>query len=73
MAQLLKEGFGGVPGKINSAPSKHIDTAVDQLINFMGTLQNEWAGAMAINSFDTYFAPFVRKDNLEYKKVNSLF
>ena len=67
--QLLLEGFNGVPGKIESAPAKHLDTALGQMINFLGTLQNEWAGAMAFSSFDTYLAPYVRKDNLSYKEV----
>ncbi len=67
--QLLMEGFNGVPGKIESAPAKHMDTALGQMINFLGTLQNEWAGAMAFSSFDTYLAPYVRKDDLTYRKV----
>ncbi len=66
---LLHEGFNGVPGKIECSPPKHLRSAVGQMINFIGTLQNEWAGAQAFNSFDTYLAPFVRKDNLDYKEI----
>ncbi|OQX36991.1 MAG: ribonucleoside triphosphate reductase [Oceanospirillales bacterium LUC14_002_19_P2] len=66
---LLHEGFNGVPGKIESAPPKHLPSAVGQMVNFLGTLQNEWAGAQAFSSFDTYLAPFVRKDNLAYEDV----
>ncbi len=66
---LLHEGFNGVPGKIESAPPKHLSSAVGQMVNFLGTLQNEWAGAQAFSSFDTYLAPFVRKDNLAYADV----
>jgi ribonucleoside-triphosphate reductase (formate) len=69
LRQLLEEGFNGVPGKVESAPAKHLETAVGQMVNFLGTLQNEWAGAQAFSSFDTYLAPFVKKDNLEYKVV----
>lgn len=67
--QVLQEGFNGVPGKINSKPAKHFGAALWQLINFLGTLQNEWAGAMAFSSFDTYLAPYVKVDNLNYKEV----
>ncbi len=67
--QVLEEGFNGVPGKINSKPPKHFGAALWQLINFLGTLQNEWAGAMAFSSFDTYLAPFVKSDELSYKQV----
>ena len=67
--QLLEEGFNGVSGKIESAPPKHLETALGQMNNFLGTLQNEWAGAQAFSSFDTYLAPFVKKDELDYKKV----
>lgn len=67
--QLLEEGFNGVPGKIDCKPASHMDTAIGQIINFMGTLQNEWGGAMALNSFDTYLAPFARADNLDYKAI----
>lgn len=69
LKQLLYLGFNGVPGKVESAPAKHLRTAVGQIINFIGTLQNEWAGAQAFNSFDTYLAPFVRYDKLNYKEV----
>jgi len=69
LRQLLEEGFNGVPGKIESAPAKHLETAVGQMVNFLGTLQNEWAGAQAFSSFDTYLAPFIKKDNLEAKTV----
>jgi len=67
--QLLYEGFNGVPGAIESNPPRHLDTALMQMVNFIGTLQNEWAGAQAFNSIDTYLAPFVRKDNLNYKEI----
>lgn len=66
---LLTEGFNGVPGKVESAPPKHLGSAVGQIVNFLGTLQNEWAGAQAFSSFDTYLAPFVRKDNMSYAQV----
>ncbi|MDP3899608.1 MAG: ribonucleoside triphosphate reductase [bacterium] len=66
---LLEEGFNGVPGKVESLPPKHLETAVAQMVNFLGTLQNEWAGAQAFSSFDTYLAPYVKKDNLSYKQV----
>jgi len=66
---LLDEGFNGVPGKVEASPSKHLSSAVGQMVNFLGTLQNEWAGAQAFSSFDTYLAPFVRVDNLSYKEV----
>jgi len=69
LRKLLHEGFNGVPNKIWSAPPKHLRTAVGQMINFLGTLQNEWAGAQAFSSFDTYLAPFVRVDKLSYKEV----
>ncbi len=69
LRQLLHEGFNGVPNKIESKPPKHLRTAVGQMINFIGTLQNEWAGAQAFSSFDTYLAPFVKEDNLSYKEV----
>jgi anaerobic ribonucleoside-triphosphate reductase len=67
--QVLHEGFNGVPGKINSKPPKHFGAALWQLINFLGTLQNEWAGAMAFSSFDTYLAPYVKYDGLTYEEV----
>lgn len=66
---LITEGFNGVPGKIESAPAKHLRSAVGQIVNFLGTLQNEWAGAQAFSSFDTYLAPFIRLDNLDYGEV----
>lgn len=66
---LLHEGLNGVPGKVEAGPPKHMSSAVGQIVNFLGTLQNEWAGAQAFSSFDTYMAPFVRKDKLEYKQV----
>jgi len=69
LRQLLEEGFNGVPGKIESKPAKHLETAVAQMVNFFGTLQNEWAGAQAFSSFDTYLAPLIKVDNLEYKRV----
>lgn len=66
---LLLEGLNGVPGKIEAGPPKHLSSAVGQIVNFLGTLQNEWAGAQAFSSFDTYMAPFIRKDNLSYEEV----
>lgn len=69
LKQLLIEGLGGVPGKITSAPAKHLSTLCNQMVNFLGILQNEWAGAQAFSSFDTYLAPFVKVDNLTYKQV----
>ena len=66
---LLKEGFNGVPNKVESNPPKHLDTAFGQMVNFLGTLQNEWAGAQAFSSADTYLAPFIRKDKLSYEEV----
>ncbi len=66
---LLTQGFNGVPGKVEAAPPKHLSSAVGQMVNFLGTLQNEWAGAQAFSSFDTYLAPFVRVDNLRYDQV----
>lgn len=66
---LLAEGFNGVPGQIDSAPPRHFSSAVGQIVNFLGTLQNEWAGAQAFSSFDTYMAPFVRKDRMSYEAV----
>ena len=67
--QLLEEGFNGVPGKVESLPPKHLETAVAQMVNFLGTLQNEWAGAQAFSSFDTYLAPFVKIDNMTEAQV----
>lgn len=66
---LLTEGLNGVPGKVEADPPKHMSSAVGQIVNFLGTLQNEWAGAQAFSSFDTYMAPFIRKDNLAYEDV----
>ena len=63
---LLNEGLNGVPGKVEAGPPKHMSSAVGQIVNFLGTLQNEWAGAQAFSSFDTYMAPFIRNDNLPY-------
>ena len=67
--QLIQEGLGGIPGKITSAPAKHLATLCNQMVNFLGIMQNEWAGAQAFSSFDTYLAPFVKVDNLNYKQV----
>ena len=69
LKQLIQEGLGGVPGKITSSPAKHLSTLTNQMVNFLGIMQNEWAGAQAFSSFDTYLAPFVKKDNLTYKQV----
>jgi len=66
---LLHEGLNGVPGKVEAGPPKHMSSAVGQIVNFLGTLQNEWAGAQAFSSFDTYMAPFVRKDGMSYGEV----
>ncbi len=69
LKQLILEGLGGVPGKITSSPAKHLSTLCNQMVNFLGIMQNEWAGAQACSSFDTYLAPFVKKDNLSYYDV----
>ena len=66
---LLHEGLNGVPGKVEAGPPNHMSSAVGQIVNFLGTLQNEWAGAQAFSSFDTYMAPFVRKDGMAYREV----
>ncbi len=66
---LLHEGLNGIPGKVDSAPPKHLSSAIGQIVNFLGTLQNEWAGAQAFSSFDTYLAPYVRVDSLGYEQV----
>jgi len=66
---LLMEGFNGVTGKVDAAPPQHLSSAIGQMVNFLGTLQNEWAGAQAFSSFDTYLAPYVRKDRLSYAEV----
>ena len=69
LKQLIQEGLGGVPGKITSAPAKHLSTLCNQMVNFLGIMQNEWAGAQAFSSFDTYLAPFVKVDNLDQDQV----
>ncbi len=69
LKQLIQEGLGGVTGKITSAPAKHLATLCNQMVNFLGIMQNEWAGAQAFSSFDTYLAPFVKADNLSYDAV----
>lgn len=69
LRQLIQEGLGGVPDKITSKPASHLSTLVNQIVNFLGIMQNEWAGAQAFSSFDTYLAPFVKTDNLDYKAV----
>ncbi len=69
LRQLIEEGLGGVPDKITSKPAKHLSTLVQQMVNFLGIMQNEWAGAQAFSSFDTYLAPFVRHDELSYAEV----
>ncbi len=69
LRQLIKEGLGGVPGKITSSPASHLATLCNQMVNFLGIMQNEWAGAQAFSSFDTYLAPFVKVDNLTYDQV----
>lgn len=69
LKQLLMEGLGGVPGKITSKPAKHLASLCNQMVNFLGIMQNEWAGAQAFSSFDTYLAPFVKVDNLSYEEV----
>ena len=69
LRQLLQEGLGGIPGKITSAPAKHLASLCNQMVNFLGIMQNEWAGAQAFSSFDTYLAPFVRTDKLSYNEV----
>ncbi|MCS4531586.1 ribonucleoside triphosphate reductase [Corynebacterium sp. ES2794-CONJ1] len=72
LRNLLAEGFGGVTGAIASRPPKHLSAALGQVVNFLGTLQNEWAGAQAFSSFDTYMAPYIRRDNLSYDQVEQL-
>jgi len=69
LKQLIQEGLGGIPGKITSSPANHLSTLCNQMVNFLGIMQNEWAGAQAFSSFDTYLAPFVKVDNLTYKEV----
>lgn len=69
LKQLIQEGLGGIPGKITSAPAKHLSVLCNQMVNFLGIMQNEWAGAQAFSSFDTYLAPFVKTDHLSYPEV----
>lgn len=69
LKQLIVEGLGGISGKITSSPANHLSTLCNQMVNFLGIMQNEWAGAQAFSSFDTYLAPFVKIDNLPYKEV----
>ncbi len=69
LKQLIQEGLGGITGKISSAPAKHLSVLCNQMVNFLGIMQNEWAGAQAFSSFDTYLAPFVKSDNLTYPEV----
>lgn len=69
LKQLIDEGLGGVPGKITSSPAKHLSTLCNQMVNFLGIMQNEWAGAQAFSSFDTYLAPFVKVDHLDIEEV----
>ena len=69
LKQLIQEGLGGVPGKITSKPASHLATLCNQMVNFLGIMQNEWAGAQAFSSFDTYLAPFVKVDNLDYNQT----
>ncbi len=69
LKQLIQEGLGGIPGKITSAPAKHLATLCNQMVNFLGIMQNEWAGAQAFSSFDTYLAPFIKVDNLSYDQA----
>lgn len=69
LKQLIQEGLGGVTGRISSAPAKHLSVLCNQMVNFLGIMQNEWAGAQAFSSFDTYLAPFVKADNLSYEEV----
>ncbi|MEY8353685.1 ribonucleoside triphosphate reductase [Lachnospiraceae bacterium 54-53] len=69
LKQLIQEGLGGIPGKITSSPAKHLSVLCNQMVNFLGIMQNEWAGAQAFSSFDTYLAPFVKADGLSYREV----
>ncbi len=69
LKQLILEGLGGIPGKITSSPAKHLSVLCNQMVNFLGIMQNEWAGAQAFSSFDTYLAPFVKADRLSYREV----
>lgn len=72
LKQLIKEGLGGIEGKITSAPAKHLSVLCNQMVNFLGIMQNEWAGAQAFSSFDTYLAPFVKADHLTYPEVKNV-
>ena len=72
LKQLIKEGLGGIEGKITSSPAKHLSVLCNQMVNFLGIMQNEWAGAQAFSSFDTYLAPFVKTDNLSYPEVKKM-
>lgn len=69
LRQLLTEGFNGITGKVEATPPRHMSAAIGQIVNFLGTLQNEWAGAQAFSSFDTYMAPFIRRDAMTYADV----
>ena len=69
LKQLIQEGLGGIPGKITSSPASHLSVLCNQMVNFLGIMQNEWAGAQAFSSFDTYLAPFIKVDNLKYEEV----
>ena len=69
LKQLLMEGLGGITGKITSSPAKHLSVLCNQMVNFLGIMQNEWAASQSFSSFDTYLAPFVKADNLSYDKV----
>ena len=69
LKQLIQEGLGGISGKITSAPASHLSVLCNQMVNFLGIMQNEWAGAQAFSSFDTYLAPFVKVDHLSYREV----
>jgi ribonucleoside-triphosphate reductase len=73
LRSLLNEGFNGIPGRVEAGPPKHLSSALGQMVNFLGTLQNEWAGAQAFSSFDTYLAPYERKDNLGFAEVRRRF
>lgn len=72
LKQLIQEGLGGIPGKISSSPAKHLSVLCNQMVNFLGIMQNEWAGAQAFSSFDTYLAPFVKADQLSYREVKNV-
>jgi ribonucleoside-triphosphate reductase len=69
LKQLIQEGLGGIEGKITSSPASHLSTLCNQMVNFLGIMQNEWAGAQAFSSFDTYLAPFAKADNLDYREI----